>query len=1167
MDAAPAPGKGLHFLYLFAGPRTDPGSLHAELNALGATLDRYDTTINKDMDLCDDTVWLPIRKAIVAGHYHGAILAPPCTSFSCARRRDGKDDHGPESLRGEFAPDIYGYKHLVGKDKEDARIGTLLVLRAAEVGDLFLELPSPSGAPWPWTLENPARRPGCASAFKLPELIKQRKDSRIDIIKKVQCHNGAEWKKTTEFQGTMTLPDVADTCMHPRLNWTVPWSGEKLKLSHPPLRGTQRAIPSHQWTATMLRRQMPYGDFLTKAAAAYPSGLNKALAQELVQKACSAKLGQNHVPEDPRPAVRHESSPSRVKGTPMRASQALGQRVGGKCGPPNDGATTNSVTTGPWRNTLVSNELHTKWYPQHKITAMRHRLQQLKQTRSQLATNGNRLLAEPGHIREFRANMVHMNTSTTPTTQQTWSSGTDNAERITWTNPLRGTPAPSPKEIKKAEDDECIAGMRNSHRAVSRIPGWYIVGSRLRTVMDNFLDQHPDAQTQALAAVSGPTDKRPQGVSTQFLDKFRMLLSQEFGGCATTPVCGNECDTNIRADLLGAIANAAGDPGQFAVDWLRYGAPAGILKDCSAAASIFPLQIEPGGGEGITDDLARDDIDFVNDKNIDTDPAAGEELNAFADKGYLLRHNSLRDCSAKLKGRAVISKFRLLKRMRAGKIKMRIILDLKESQITFHSGKTCRVVLPRGTDHIRNLLDEMAVLYDPDALELRAIPADVNTVEPTTDSDLEQLVLDFSEAFWQVPLDPDERRFFVGKWRDTILSYRRAAQGSRNGPLAWASVCSLAVRTVQSMYRVSLLSLTNIHAATLVERREAASAKLQTYVDDPAVTIRGTKDQRDRTVATIVILWAALGFGLSYDKASRGRTISWIGLTITIGDAWVRATIKADRVKELLDMTNDFLSRNVISVKEMRSYVGKASNFAQLLFTWRPFLGELWASFSSDAMKASGAPLNCIWRRQVLSALRWLKSFLQREAGAIVRIFTLEAHLGTGQKIQIASDASPWGFGAVLIIDDVPVEYYSEQLSKDDLETFQLSTADPAGQQIWEALAVLVSMRMWSLHWRRSKAVLEVRSDNVTALTLLTKMSATGAGLTLIAREMALDIGLSIYRPAVAAHAPGISHKIADALSRKFAPGFAYSLPKFLETAKEVSAPSRPATYYTTRCS
>ena len=99
--------------------------------------------------------------------------------------------------------------------------------------------------------------------------------------------------------------------------------------------------------------------------------------------------------------------------------------------------------------------------------------------------------------------------------------------------------------------------MRNSHQAVSKIPGWYIVGERLRKVTDTFLDQHPDAIKQALASVSGPADKRPQGVTTAMLDLFRLALSAEFGGCPITPVCGDECDTNIRAELLGAIASAA----------------------------------------------------------------------------------------------------------------------------------------------------------------------------------------------------------------------------------------------------------------------------------------------------------------------------------------------------------------------------------------------------------------------------------------------------------------------------------------------------------------------------------------------------------------------------------------------------------------------------------
>ena len=94
-----------------------------------------------------------------------------------------------------------------------------------------------------------------------------------------------------------------------------------------------------------------------------------------------------------------------------------------------------------------------------------------------------------------------MGHSTTTATTQKWGSATDKAERITWTNILRGTPAPSPKEVKKKEDDECIVGMRNSHRAVSRIPGWFVVGERLRKAMNTFLDEHPEALVQALAYI------------------------------------------------------------------------------------------------------------------------------------------------------------------------------------------------------------------------------------------------------------------------------------------------------------------------------------------------------------------------------------------------------------------------------------------------------------------------------------------------------------------------------------------------------------------------------------------------------------------------------------------------------------------------------------------
>ena len=130
---------------------------------------------------------------------------------------------------------------------------------------------------------------------------------------------------------------------------------------------------------------------------------------------------------------------------------------------------------------------------------------------------------------------------------------------------------------------------------------------------------------------------------------------------------------------------------------------------------------------------------------------------------------------------------------------------------------------------------------------------------------------------------------------------------------------------------------------------------------------------------------------------------------------------------------------------------------------------------------------------------------------------------------------------------------------------FEAERGSASGQQIWEALAILVSMRIWASVWQRSRITLEVRSDNVTALTMLASMRVHGKGLSLIARELALDIGRGVYRPDVCAHSPGVAHVVADALSRKYAPGYNYALPRCLAEASEAAAPSRAAGFWRSR--
>ena len=195
------------------------------------------------------------------------------------------------------------------------------------------------------------------------------------------------------------------------------------------------------------------------------------------------------------------------------------------------------------------------------------------------------------------------------------------------------------------------------------------------------------------------------------------------------------------------------------------------------------------------------------------------------------------------------------------------------------------------------------------------------------------------------------------------------------------------------------------------------------------------------------------------------------------------------------------------------------------------------------------------------------KAFLFRQQGSLVRIFRIDAYFSRGDKIQFVLDASPWGLGGILKINNEPKSWYASPLSSHDVLMFKCKIGDPEGQQTWESLNVLVALRIWRAHWLGVRAVLEVKADNVTALSMLAKLKGSTPNLNVIAREMALDIGDSAYRPQVITHCPGIAIKAADALSRKFQPKSSkdnkdVTLHTSLHGIREVVPPVRDPKFY-----
>ena len=420
------------------------------------------------------------------------------------------------------------------------------------------------------------------------------------------------------------------------------------------------------------------------------------------------------------------------------------------------------------------------------------------------------------------------------------------------------------------------------------------------------------------------------------------------------------------------------------------------------------------------------------------------------------------------------------------------------------------------------------------------------------------LVLDASDAFWNVPLRRCERKYYCGRLsrrgKEQYLCYTRTAQGSRGAPLAWAAVFGLISRCVLS---------------TLREERHGDSvlpAAMQVYVDDPWLAFRGTQMQCHRMAATVIVAWRILGIDLAFSKGQLGDQINWIGATLSVESSTsIAVTIVKSRLDELADLSDEISSKNTVSLRVLRSYTGKCQSMASILVTWRPFVQMLYGAI--HAPQSPQLPEGLVYTRQVAQPVDWISTFLRGKKQDIIRVMDTDSHFRRGVRIDITTDASPWGIGAILAIDGRAVEYFTQPTTLDDAQALGIElTRDSKCQQAFEALTLLVALRQWRYHWATRRCVLHVASDNIAALSMVCKIQPHSPMLNLIARELALDVADAIYQPQICEHVPGVANIAADALSRKYDPGFRYHLPTVLRGATEIHPELRPPAWWRAAC-
>ena len=147
-----------------------------------------------------------------------------------------------------------------------------------------------------------------------------------------------------------------------------------------------------------------------------------------------------------------------------------------------------------------------------------------------------------------------------------------------------------------------------------------------------------------------------------------------------------------------------------------------------------------------------------------------------------------------------------------------------------------------------------------------------------------------------------------------------------------------------------------------------------------------------------------------------------------------------------------------------------------------------------------------MWTKQLRDTLQWFVAFFAGNTNQIERFFRLDAYLRIGQAIEIGTDASPWGMGGWLTIDGQFKHFFACPISSEDTAMFVIPSGMADDQQLWECLTVLIAIDIWSKLWNQIRIILNVRGDNVGALTLLRKLRPVSPTIAIVARELALGL-------------------------------------------------------------
>ena len=172
----------------------------------------------------------------------------------------------------------------------------------------------------------------------------------------------------------------------------------------------------------------------------------------------------------------------------------------------------------------------------------------------------------------------------------------------------------------------------------------------------------------------------------------------------------------------------------------------------------------------------------------------------------------------------------------------------------------------------------------------------------TTGERVTLFIADVTDAFWLVPLNHSERKYFVAKLQGKFYVFLSTAQGSRGAPLTFAVLMSLISRFVQSVL------------AGPCRSGQGPEGILQVYVDDPLALLLGTEKRTNRLACMVMVSWLLMGLPLAFHKAVLSNLVTWIGVDLGVKANSIWVEVPQTKVAELITIVSEILKKNVLPV-------------------------------------------------------------------------------------------------------------------------------------------------------------------------------------------------------------------------------------------------------------